>query len=160
MPEVLVVISIIALLATFSLVYMSQVRERAYMAGAKHEFHSISQALELYVYEYGDYPTDTVRAMPPGLEKYLGGTWPSVIWPDSVFDWDNWTATSGEKIYQISIRFCPQGGSLSQCHFPSEPWASGFGVDSSVYYCVSGPCRAHINQPLNYPGYCVNCGNN
>jgi hypothetical protein len=57
---------------------------------------------------------------------------------------------------QISIRFCPVG-QPSQCVFPQQSWAANFDINSSVYYCVEGACRAHVNQPANHPGYCVNC---
>jgi hypothetical protein len=79
--------------------------------------------------------------------------------PGSYFDWENWNNPDipGEKIYQISVRFCPAGGGLGTCKFPNEPWASGFGVDSAVYFCIYGSCRSHEGQPLAYPGYCVNC---
>ena len=37
------------------------------------------------------------------------------------------------------------------------PWAVNFDVNSSAYWCITGKCRAHPDQPDNYPGYCMNC---
>lgn len=122
-------------------------------------------ALKSYSFDHGDqYPADGSRdILPNGLGPYLFGSsaanaWPKAPWPGSVYDWDNWDDPDnpGQKIYQISIRFCPSGGGLSTCRFPSSSWANNFGVDSAVYYCIFGFCRSHQSQPYSYPGYCVN----
>ncbi|MDE2031160.1 MAG: prepilin-type N-terminal cleavage/methylation domain-containing protein [Patescibacteria group bacterium] len=162
--ELLVVIAIISILSSIIISSLRSARERAYYANALQELNSYRTALEFYASDNnGNYPPDVSRGTPSGLEKYLaGGALPTVgPWPGSVFDWDNWQNDSGvnntEPTYQISIRFCPYGGTLSQCNFPDEPWASCFNVDSSVYYCISGNCRAQQSQPTTYPGYCVNC---
>lgn len=158
--ELSVVIFIIGLLTSISFLSLREVRDRAYLAAAKSELYSVRQAVEFYVADYGDYPSDTERSVPPGLEQYLGGHWPATTWPNSVFDWDNWIdPETGEKIYQISIRFCPIN-QPSQCRFPHEDWAVNFELNSSVYYCISGLCRAHISEPVDYPGYCINCPQN
>ncbi len=163
--ELLVVIGIIGLLASIVLISLGTAREKGYYARALEEFHSMATALELYKNDHGgDYPPDASRSMPPGLEPYLATgaaqLWPDGPWPGSTYDWDNWDDPDhpGEKIYQISIRFCPSGGPLSACNFPKDSWAAGFNVDSALYYCLEGFCRAHANQPINYPGKCVNCG--
>lgn len=161
--ELLVVISIIGLLSSMVLGSINLARKKAYVARAKQEFVSFSNALALYSIDHnGDYPPDADRNIPAGLEAYLSGggvSWPSAPWPGSVYDWDSWDDPDnlGKKIYQISIRFCPAGGNLSTCKFPNEPWAQNFNVNSSYYYCISGNCRAHINEAYNYPGYCANC---
>lgn len=162
--ELLVVIAIIGLLSSVVLGSVSRAREKAYTVRALQEFKSFGQALELYSSDNdGNYPPDVSRNIPPGLEEYLTSNnntdWPTAPWPGSSYDWDNWDDpdNTGEKIYQISIRFCPAGGNLASCHFPNEPWANNFNVNSAYYYCVSGHCRAHENEPYNYPGYCVNC---
>ncbi len=153
--------SIIAILASVIMPIFSGVREEARLVRAKTEFRTIETALQLYINEYGDYPDDTSRDIPPGLETYLGpGIWPNAAWPDSVFDWDNWDDPDnpGEKIYQISVRFCPIG-QPSECNFPNQDWAENFDINSAVYYCLGGACRSHIGRPINHPGYCVNCDN-
>lgn len=160
--ELLIVIAIIGILGSVLVSKLMNAKEKAYMSRSKAEFMTMYNALSQYYLDNGVYPADANRNIPPGLEPYLAGyqlgTWPGAPWPNSVYDWENWTDTNGSKIYQISIRFCPSGSSqLSACTFPNEPWASGFGVNSAVYYCVEGACRAHLSEPPTYPGYCVNC---
>jgi prepilin-type N-terminal cleavage/methylation domain-containing protein len=160
--ELLVVISIISVLAAISLTAFSSAKDKVYLGRAKAEFRSVETALELYRMDNNDqYPGDAMRDVAPtGLSQYLGGYgtagWPKAPWPNSSFDWDYWP-NGGNPIYQISVRFCPQGGALSECNFPKAGWADSFGVNSAVYYCVSGPCRAHESELPTYPGYCVNC---
>lgn len=161
--ELLVVISIISVLAATMMTAFSSAKDKTYLGRAKAEFRSVETALELYRMANNDqYPGDVARdTAPTGLSQYLGGYgttgWPKAPWPNSSFDWDYW-ANNGDPIYQISIRFCPQGATaLSQCTFPKAGWASNFNLLSAVYYCVSGPCRAHESELPTYPGYCVNC---
>lgn len=157
--EFLIVIAIIGILATIVVINVRQSRESGYFVAAKQELGSIAQSLELYAADHNRaYPPDVNRDMPPGLEKYLApGNWPKAPWPGSVYDWDNWNdPITGEKIYQISIRFCPLG-EPENCKFPNQDWAEGFDIDSSVYYCILGLCRSHIGQSIDHPGYCVNC---
>lgn len=156
--ELLTVMAIISILASVIITNLRYAKEKAYYANAMQTFNAYRTAIELYAIDNnGNYPPDVSRGMPSELNKYLTDANSTTIagpWPGSTVDWDNW---SPEPTYQISIRFCPYGGTLSQCNFPNEPWASNFGVDSSVYYCLSGACRAQQSQPANYPGYCVNC---
>ncbi len=161
--ELLVVISIIGILSTIVFTSLASAKKNAYNVRTKEESHSIATALELYLNDnQGKYPPDVSRSLPPGLEKYLGsGSWPAAPWPGSTYDWDNWapgdlTYAPQEQVYQISIRFCPEG-QPTQCTFPQEPWAANFDYYSSVYYCISGPCRAHSSQPVTHPAYCLNC---
>ncbi|MFA6601581.1 MAG: type II secretion system protein [Candidatus Paceibacterota bacterium] len=160
--ELLVTISIISVLGAIVLTSLNSAKDSAYYGRAKLEFRNIATALELYKDSNGgQYPADAARDVAPtGLSQYIAGysgsDWPKGPWPGSFYDWDNWTI-SGEKVYQISIRFCPAGGNLSTCRFPKASWASSFDIDSSVYYCISGSCRAHESQPVTYPGLCVNC---
>lgn len=157
--ELFLVLVIIGILSAIVILISSQWYEAAYLARAKADLRSIYYSLQLYAGDHnGNYPSDTNRDVPPGLEEYLSpGLWPYAAWPQSVFDWDNWDdPVTGEKIYQISIRFCPLG-QPAQCRFPKTVWARDFDINSSVYYCVSGPCRAHISEPIDHPGYCVNC---
>ncbi|HVV15360.1 MAG TPA: type II secretion system protein [Candidatus Paceibacterota bacterium] len=161
--ELLVVISIIGILASILLPAFGNAKKAAYLARSKAEFKQISTALELYANAHeGSYPPDANRGLPSGLEAYLsGGNWPNAPWPGSVYDWDVWGPADlsyepKNQIYQISVRFCPADQALP-CQFPNEPWAQNFDYYSAVYYCVSGPCRAHSSQPADHAGYCVNC---
>jgi type II secretion system protein G len=158
--ELLVVIAVIGVLSAVVLPALNSARNKSYLARAKAEFTSIRNALEMYYDEHNAYPPDASRDVaPPGVEQYLGGGWPKGPWPGSYYDWDNWVDPDnpGQRIYQISIRFCPSGGTLAQCRFPKESWAQLFDINSAVYYCISGACRPHQSEAATYPGYCVNC---
>lgn len=158
--ELLIVIGIIGVLSSIVMNSTNDAKQKAYLARGQKEFITIYQALQMYMSDRGGrMPADVSRGLPPGLENYLPtGTWPSAPWPGSQYDWDVWTdPAGGPTIAQISIRFCPAGGNISTCNFPKESWAANFGVDSSYYYCIQGACRAHINQPITYPGKCANC---
>ncbi|PIP86331.1 hypothetical protein COV42_01620 [Candidatus Campbellbacteria bacterium CG11_big_fil_rev_8_21_14_0_20_44_21] len=156
--ELLVVMAIIGIFSSIVLSSMSRAREAAYFTRAKKELRSIYESVELFTIDNSNYPPDANRDIPPGLEQYLApGIWPDAAWPGSVFDWENWDEPgTGEKIYQISIRFCPLG-QPDECRFPNQDWAENFDINSSVFYCLKGPCRPHIGKPPNHPGYCVNC---
>jgi prepilin-type N-terminal cleavage/methylation domain-containing protein len=159
--ELLVVISIIGLLSSIVITSVSAIKEKAYLARVKEETRNIALALEFYADKYGEYPADANRAVPPGVEEFLeGGVFPPAPWPGSVYDWDNWSDLdyAGQKIYQISIRFCPSYASpLSDCNFPNEPWTASFDQYSAVYYCIFGACRSHSIRPVTHPGHCLNC---
>jgi prepilin-type N-terminal cleavage/methylation domain-containing protein len=160
--ELLIVISIIGILSALILPTINSARNAAYLSRTKEEMHSLSIAIEEYTSDHGGYPPDTDRGLPNGLEKYLSsGDWPNAPWPKSFFDWDAWAPGDlayppQEQVYQISVRFCPLN-QPTQCSFPNQPWAQNFDYYSSAYYCISGPCRAHSSQPVNHPGYCLNC---
>jgi len=161
--ELMVVISIIGIMSALIFPALGAAREAAKFSRTKVEFKSIATALELFTNATGSqYPADVNRGLPPGLEVYLApGQWPHAPWEGSVYDWDAWapgdlTYPPQEPTYQISVRFCPLG-QPTQCQFPNEPWAENFDYYSAVYYCISGPCRAHGSQPVDHPGYCVNC---
>lgn len=157
--EMLLVVAILGIFAGITfIVFSDQAKERAYYGRALKEFESFHYALLFYKEANEDYPPDANRDIPAGLEQYLApGEWPAGPWPGSNYDWENWDdPNTGEKIYQISIRFCPLG-EPEQCHIPNQPWAEYFDIYSSVYFCVEGPCRPHINKPVDHPGHCVNC---
>lgn len=161
--ELLVVVTILGFLSAMVVGSIQEAKDSTFLSRAKQEFHTMRTALEFYYDDHDGYPPDANRDLPADLNVYLAGesstNWPKAPWPKSVYDWDNWDDPDnpGEKIYQISIRFCPAGGPLSECQFPDETWAAGFGVNSSVYYCVAGACRPHVSESPSYPGYCVNC---
>lgn len=163
--EILIVIFVIGVLATIVITSVANSRNRANYSRSVTEFTTFANALKLYTAKYNTYPADVSRDLPAELNEFVtkdaqGQNWPNAPFPGSVYDYENWPNLDGVDTYQISIRFCPAGGALSSCKFPNEPWASGFGVDSALYYCIKGNCRAHQNQPKTYPGYCVNCPNN
>ena len=158
--ELLIVISLIGILASVVLVPLFKAKNTGYYTSSQEGFLTVRNALSEYIGDYGTYPPDANRNLPPGLETYLGGgNWPSAPYPNSVYDWDNWAPTDLSyppyaQVYQISIRFCTAPG---VCTIPNESWATNFDYYSALYYCISGPCRSHSTQPVNYPGYCVNC---
>lgn len=154
--ELLIVVAIIGVLASYVLADINQVRDEAYATRAQAEFDSFRESIEMYVNDHGQYPPDADRDIPAGLETYLQSQhWPDAPWPGGVYDWDNWTI-GGDKVIQLSIRFCEMGDPGS-CQFPDEPWASDFQVNSAAYFCLQGDCRAHSNEPESYPGHCFNC---
>jgi prepilin-type N-terminal cleavage/methylation domain-containing protein len=160
--ELLIVIFVIGILLALVITNLAGSKEKAYMARANVEFATFANAINLYADKYNDYPADVSRGLPPGIEEFIAKndqnqSWPDAPWPGSVYDYDRWDNLDGADTLQISIRFCPVGGPLSACHFPDEPWAKNFGIDSAVYYCIKGNCRAHVSEPATYPGYCVNC---
>lgn len=156
--ELLVVVAILGVLSSVVLNYIAGARSSAAFARAKLEFRSIATAIELYSEDHGGMPADVNRDLPPGLEVYLSsGDWPNAPWPESVYDWDNWVdPLDGSSILQISVRFCPLG-QPTQCRFPEDEWAENFDYYSAVYYCLEGACRSHLSQPIDHPGYCINC---
>jgi prepilin-type N-terminal cleavage/methylation domain-containing protein len=158
--EILVTFSVIAFLVAIIVIGVNSYRENAYYSRASLETTELAKSLSFYLQEQNNYPDDVNRDLPAGLETYLpAGDWPNGPWPGSVYDWENWDDPDhpGMKIYQISIRFCPIGGSLSECNFPKASWAENFDINSSLYYCISGACRAHISEPIDYPAKCINC---
>jgi len=158
--ELLVVIAILGILSSIVLSSLTRARSSASLARTKLEFKTLVTAIEMYTQDHGGVmPADVNRGLPPGLEAYVsGGNWPNAPWPGSVYDWDNWDDPDnpGQKIYQISVRFCP-AGQPSQCQFPNESWAINFDYYSAFYYCIQGACRSHDSQPINHPGHCSNC---
>ncbi|MGM0482751.1 MAG: type II secretion system protein [Patescibacteria group bacterium] len=161
--ELLLVIAIIGILVAIVLVSIGDAKDSAYKARAEMELRSLQSAMHVYRIDLGHYPDDVDRGLPSGFEYYLpSGDWPDAPWPGSVYDWDNWEDPddSDENIVQITVRFCPLGGSIDDCRFPDYEWAEDFDVNSGFFYCIKGKCRSHIDRPLDYPGYCVNCPKN
>lgn len=159
--EVLVVMVIIGVLVGLVVPNLFSQKERALMARAGSEFNTMRSAINLFILKYGDYPADVDRDIPPGIEEFVGANdadaWPHAPWPGSVYDYDA-HELAGEWYFQISVRFC-EIGQPDTCNFPKTDWASDFGINSAVYFCLEGPCRSHPDQPPDYPGYCLNCDN-
>ncbi len=160
--ELLIVVVVIAVLATIAIVTYSHFSRRAMKNRAISEVSSIARAVDLYRADRGSYPADVERNIPVAIFDYSGTHaipthWPTAPWPGSVYDYDYFTGSDGEEVAQVSIRFCPIAGPIGACNFPNEPWAVGFDVQSSAYWCLTGICRAHPNMPDDHPGYCLNC---
>lgn len=160
--ELLIVIVIIAVLATIAIITFTGVQRRAYYNRALSESGAVARAVKLYYADKGQYPADVERNIPVAVFDYTGNQdtpaqWPKAPWPDSVYDYDYFLGSDGQPVAQISIRFCPINGPLSACKFPNEVWANNFDVQSSAYWCITGICRAHPDKPDDHPGYCLNC---
>lgn len=158
--ELLIVIAIIGILASSIVLQYGKSVEKSRYARAQSELSSIANGFMLYANDHnGEFPADVSRDIPPELENYISiqKSWPKAAWPGSVLDWDNWTdPDTGEPICQISIRFCPLNHP-ELCKFPNETWASNFDYYSAAYWCIQGACRSHDSQPIDHPGYCINC---
>lgn len=160
--ELLIVIVVIAILAAVAIVAYNGISKRAYENRAYSELSTIARAVKLYKADKGQYPADVDRNVPVGIFDYSGSAatpsqWPKAPWPDSVYDYDYFTGSDGNEVAQVSIRFCPISGPLSACRFPNEPWATNFDLQSSVYWCITGTCKAHPDAPDTHPGHCINC---
>lgn len=157
--ELLIVITVIGILAGLVLNTFGNVKEDTLLARAETEFKTMDTALKQYLVRNESYPPDVNRNLPPGIEEFLTPSdidrWPDGPWEGSVYDYDSFIA-EGIDTVQISIRFCNIGDPDS-CNFPRTQWAENFDVNSSVYFCLTGSCRAHPSQPIDHPGYCVNC---
>jgi prepilin-type N-terminal cleavage/methylation domain-containing protein len=159
--ELLIAIAIIAILAALVMVSIQRRRSDSRLARVTSELSELSTALVQYAEDNNHvYPDDVSRGIPPGLERYLpAGTWPISVWPQGVFDYDNWVRTDagpnlGKQVYQISYRLCDTNDPISTC---SDPILfPNFTRYSSIFYCISGPCVPHRDYPTD-PGYCVNC---
>lgn len=160
--ELLIVVVVIAILATITIVAYTGFSKRATKNRAIAEVSAIARAVNLYHADKGTYPADVDRNIPVGIFDYTGSEaapsqWPMAPWPGSVYDYDYFPGSDGNDVVQVSIRFCPIGGPLAACQFPSEPWAADFDLLSSAYWCISGICRAHRDTADDYPAYCINC---
>ncbi|MCX6791224.1 MAG: prepilin-type N-terminal cleavage/methylation domain-containing protein [Candidatus Gribaldobacteria bacterium] len=161
--ELLIVIAIIGILSAFTFLQYGDAVKKSRYSRAQTELSSIARGILMYSIDHkNNFPLDVSRDLPPGLDHYMSieNSWPRAAWPESVFDWDNWIDPStGQPIYQISIRFCPLNpvGSIDFCKFPDEAWAKDFDYYSAAYWCIQGACRSHISKPIDHPGWCINC---
>jgi prepilin-type N-terminal cleavage/methylation domain-containing protein len=157
--EIIIVLGIIVILASLVAVSLIKAKESSRLARISTEMTEINVALTQYAEDNNyAYPPDVDRSVPPGLEKYLkNGVWPTSVWPHGVFDWDNWTTVNGvasPQIYQITYHLCGISDPIEYC---SDPLIfPHFTRNSSIFYCIQGPCVPHQNAPTD-PGYCVNC---
>jgi prepilin-type N-terminal cleavage/methylation domain-containing protein len=154
--ELLVVITIIIVLTMLAFVSYRRSSSNAKLSATATELQQIATSVTQYAQDNNGYPADVSRSVPPGLEPYLeGGVWPTGPWPSGVFDWDNWThPTNGQQIYQVTYRLCDLDDPIASCADPVL--FPDFGRNSSIFYCISGPCIPHSSSPT-VPGYCVNC---
>lgn len=158
--ELLIVIVVIAILATIALVAYNGISNRAYSNRSTSELSSLARAVKLYKADHGEYPADVDRNIPVAIFDYSGDVsdrWPTAPWPGSVYDYDYFIGSDGNEVAQISIRFCPLNEPIGSCQFPNENWADGFDQNSSAYWCITGVCRAHKDQPDDHPAHCMNC---
>lgn len=159
MLEIMVVLVLVIILALLVSMNLFKSRQKTKLTRISAELADIAKAVTQFAEDNNyQYPADTARGLPNGLEKYLaGGVWPESIWPEGVFDWDNWTTVAGvpsPQILQVTYRLCDLDDPVSECKDPVL--FPHFVRNSSIFYCLSGPCVPHQSTP-NVPGYCVNC---
>ncbi len=167
--EILIVVSVIGILAAITgNTLIPNWHERTYFSRSIAELNTLGNATNLYVSKYNVYPPDQGRGIPAPIMEFVqsagrNAAWPVAPWPGSTYEWDNWPpdASKGfDQTYQLSIHFC-NAGDTATCkrNFPREKWVtSSWDSYSSVYYCISGTCRADQNYPVTHAGYCINCG--
>ena len=157
LSELMIVITLITILAFLATVSFLRFRQRSKLARVSVQLADVPTALTQYAEDNNyQYPADVSRSVPPGLERYLvDGVWPKSVWPEGVFDWDNWIhPTTSQQIYQITYRLCDLDDPIASC---SDPVLfPNFVRHSGIFYCISGPCLPHISYPT-VPAYCVNC---
>jgi len=153
--ELIIATTIIIVLAGLAVLGTYRYKANAKLSRVTTELSTLATATTQYAEDNNyTYPADVARGMPSGLEKYLPGqVWPASIWPRGQFDYDAWP-NNGQQVYQISYHLCSTGDPASTCAdpilFPT------FTSDSTIFYCISGPCIPHQDEPT-IPGYCVNC---
>lgn len=158
--EVVIVVALIAILATLLVVNLSGVQSRSKLVKTTTQLQDLTKAVTQYVQDNAEqYPAESAQgAIPTGLEKYLPGEkWPTSAWPHGVYDWDNWTTVGGvptAQVYQITYRLCALSDPAEYCNdaklFPQ------FTRNSSIFYCLQGSCVPD-QTIITAPGYCVNC---
>ncbi|EKD22889.1 MAG: hypothetical protein ACD_83C00209G0001 [uncultured bacterium] len=155
--ELLVVISVIAVLAGVGIAYMGRAKQEAKYVRTKKELETIADALQSYLNDHEQYPADVNRGLPNGIDQYLPeGNWPNGPWTYSVYDWDNWVI-NGTPTHQVSLRFCGANDGEVVCAAKIPAIFRTFDKYSAVYYCLDGSCQSHSSMPANHPGFCTNC---
>lgn len=138
--ELLVVISVIAILATIGYAIFSGTRKQAVMAKIVSDMQAIKTAASVYNYKYGNYPDDVWPGENPGLDTL--DQWPtSPCAPDTVYDWDKWQDWNNRPsfpIVRVSLRRTND--------------------DTTIFYmCIEenklGTCTCYEDN-FNTPGFC------
>ena len=89
--EIMIVVSIIALLAIIALPSFLRAREQGRAAKFMNALRVASGAFEIYAAEHNDYPADVSRGIvPPGMNTYFSKTfdWTKVTPYGGNWDWD------------------------------------------------------------------------
>jgi prepilin-type N-terminal cleavage/methylation domain-containing protein len=95
--ELLIVISIVAILAAWALPAYTGLISRARAARALGEINTVKTAAFMYQATSGVWPADVNRGIvPPELEPYLGDGY-SFVRDHYLLDWDNWTGSGGNS---------------------------------------------------------------
>lgn len=163
--EIMIAMSILGVLAAITYtIAVPNWRARSNYTASIVELNNIANALTLYVGKNNDYPPDVSRGVAPvGLAEMLSTkAWPKPPYPGSVYDYDllEDPDSAGGRIIQVSLRYCDAGDTATCKHnFPREDFVTDeWDSHSSIYFCIKGNCRAHLDKPANHPGYCINCG--
>jgi prepilin-type N-terminal cleavage/methylation domain-containing protein len=89
--EIMIVVSIIALLAVLALPSLLRARERVQNAKFMNALRIATSAFELYNIEHSTFPADVNRGIvPPGMDLYFGKTmqWTATTPIGGNWDWD------------------------------------------------------------------------
>jgi type IV pilus assembly protein PilA len=102
--ELLVVVAIIGIIATIAIPWFQGYREKAKVAAVASEMRSFSTAFWAYLAEHNEFPPDSHRTLPPGMEKYINQT-----------HWDNETDLGGYYNYEGPNNYPYVGLSIFEC---------------------------------------------
>src|SRR5690606_14678950 len=69
--ELLVALSCVGILASIALPQISEYRERAQVAQTASELRGLATAFMAYATAHEDYPPDSHRELPPGMDAYV-----------------------------------------------------------------------------------------
>lgn len=103
--EIMIVVSVIALLAALALPNFMKSRTSAQNARFVSDLRTATDAFELFALAAGDYPPDAVPAnVPSGMEDYLARfNWDAPSSIGGQWDWDNGIIGSDEGVSIIGV---------------------------------------------------------
>ena len=174
--ELIVVIALVAILSVLVILSLYRVKQKARLSVLSDDLFTIAKSVNQYVddHNYAYPPTASRGVVPTGLDAYLlGGVWPTGPWKLGQFEWDNLIYTYhaqvtpsgvpaayqpylGKKLYQASYHLCPLNDPNPTVNCVDPVLFPNFIPDSSIFYCLDGPCVPHQDEP-EIVGYCVNC---
>lgn len=146
--ELLIVIVIIAILATITLVAYNGIQNRAYDSAVESDLNNIAKKLELYNVDNSVYPNNTTQLTSAAL-KVSGGSYSTAILRNLVYCYNSTnnaytlsvTSKSGTQFYATSVN----GSSVRP--YPGT-WTTGTGAQAICDNAASG--YTYVNMGYYY----------